>query len=84
MHKARVASRLEGNTMESMPTPIPAKRGKYDWDELSDKGWIFVAKDDSLVTQADSIRNSAYAAGVKVRVQRAEHEGELGFLVTPR
>ena len=70
--------------MDAMPTPIQPKRGKYDWDLMQERGWLFVAKDDSLVTQADSLRNSAYAAGIKVRVQRAEHEGELGFLVTPR
>ena len=66
-------------------TPIPVqRRGKYDWGILQEQGWLFIERDDALLNHASSIRNSATAAGLHVKVVVAEHEGELGFLVTPR
>ena len=66
-------------------TPIPVqRRGKYDWGILQEQGWLFIERDDALLNHASSIRNSATAAGLKVVVVVAEHEGQIGYLVTEK
>lgn len=68
--------------MADMPTLVAQKRSKYDWETIRAGGWIFVERDDSLLNQVASIRNLAYAAGLKVKAQVATQDDALGYLIT--